>query len=77
MSESEFTVIIDERLVVIVMVWRNLEAFKSLLWEEKVENIACSKKEIGHTRSEIQRKIHMIKTSHFGKTLVVILSANC
>ena len=77
MSESEFTVTIEERLAVIVAVWSNLETFKSLLWEGKVENIARSKKEIGHTQSAIKRKIYMTRTSHSGRTLVIILSANC
>lgn len=56
MSKSEFTVVIDKRLVVIVMVWSNLKTFKSLLWEGKVEIIMCSKKEIGHTQSSLKRE---------------------
>lgn len=53
MSKSEFTVIVDECLLVIVMVWSNLKTFKSLLWEEKVENITCKKKE---NRAQTKKK---------------------
>lgn len=41
MSKSEFAVVVDKGLVVIVMVWSNLKTLKSLLWEGKVENITC------------------------------------
>lgn len=53
MSESKLTVIVDECLLVIVTVWSNLKTFKSLLWEEKVENITCKKKE---NRSHTKKK---------------------
>lgn len=72
MSKSEFTVIVDECLLVVVTVWSNLKTFKSLLWEEKVENITCKKKE---NRAHTKKKKCVIKIPHFGK-LIVILSAN-
>lgn len=74
MSESKLTVIVDECLLVIVTVWSNLKTFKSLLWEEKVENITCKKKENrSHTK---KKKIRVIKIPHFGGGVIAILSAN-
>lgn len=74
MSKSEFTVIVDKCLLVIVTVWSNLKTFKSLLWEEKVENITCMKKKNrAHTK---KKKIRVIKIPHFGGSVIAILSAN-
>lgn len=73
MSKSEFTVIVDKCLLVIVTVWSNLKTFKSLLWEEKVENITCKKKE---NRTHIKRKKNVIKIPHFGRSVIAILSGN-
>lgn len=37
MSEGEFAVVVDKRLMVVMMVRSNLEPFKPLLQEEKID----------------------------------------
>lgn len=37
MGESEFAIVIDKRLPVVMMVWSNLEPFKPLLQEGKTD----------------------------------------